>query len=220
MATTEEREYLPAMSMPGLLPLYDTVTRLLGARDAHWQLVAQAGVEPGATVLEIGCGTGNVLLLVARAVPGATVIGLDPDPRALALARRKARRVGAGIRLDRGYADQLPYPDGSVDRVLSSFMFHHLPPDEQQAALREAHRVLAPGGRLHLLDFDGGFPTPPRVVRLVHRGHSHDHVHAVLGNTAPVAVLPALREAGFAAVAESGHGTTLFGGHTFWRAVR
>ena len=221
MTTVEDREFLPAMTRPALLRFYDPVSRLLGARDVQWQLVAQAGIEPGATVVEIGCGTGNVLLLAARVVPEATVIGLDPDADALALADRKLRRAGLTVQLDRGYADRLPYADASVDRVLSAFMLHHLPPDQQQAALREAHRVLVPGGRLHLVDFDGGRPTPPRALRLLHRGHTHTHAHVhaeLLGG--PEAVATALREAGFAEIAQCGHGTTAFGQHTFHRATR
>jgi ubiquinone/menaquinone biosynthesis C-methylase UbiE len=218
MTTVEDREFLPAMARPSLLRYYDTVSRLMGARDLHWQLVAQAGIEPGTTVVEIGCGTGNVLALAARVYPDVVVIGLDPDPEALAIAARKTQRAGLAVRLDRGYADRLPYADGSVDRVLSSFMLHHLPPAEQQAALREAHRVLAPGGRLHLLDFAGGRPTRPRVLRLLHRGHGHGgprpHVHAT-GD--PVT---ALTEAGFIDVVPTGDGTTPFGRHTFHRAVR
>jgi ubiquinone/menaquinone biosynthesis C-methylase UbiE len=221
VTTAEDREFLPAMTCPALLRFYDPVSRLLGARDVQWQLVAQAGIEPGATVVEIGCGTGNVLLLAARVVPDATVIGLDPDVDALALADRKLRRAGLTVQLDRGYADRLPYADASVDRVLSAFMLHHLPPDEQQAALREARRVLVRGGRLHLIDFDGGRPTPPRALRLLHRGHArmHAHVHAD-SHGGPAAVTAALREAGFAEVAQSGHGTTAFGRHTFHRATR
>jgi protein-L-isoaspartate O-methyltransferase len=56
--TTEDRDYLPATSRHMPLAFYDAFTRLLGVRDAHWRLVAQAGIEPGATVLEIGTGTG------------------------------------------------------------------------------------------------------------------------------------------------------------------
>ena len=221
MTTTEDREFLPAMTRPALLRCYDPVSRLLGARDMQWVLVAQAGIEPGATVVEIGCGTGNVLGLAARVGPDATVIGLDPDREALALADRKLRRAGLTVRLDHGYADRLPYPDGSVDRVLSAFMLHHLPPDQQQAALREVHRVLVPGGRLHLLDFDGGRPTPPRVLRLLHRGHARTHapVHAA-SHAGPAAVPAALQEAGFAEVGRSGQGSTAFGHHTFHRAAR
>ena len=176
MTTTEDRDYLPAMSRHMPLAFYDAFTRLLGVRDAHWRLVAQAGIEPGATVLEIGTGTGALLLLAKRAVPDATVIGLDPDPRVLAIAARKARRAGVTLRLDRGYADRLPYPDGSVDRVLSAFMLHHLPADQQHDALREVRRVLAPGGRLHLLDIDGSAPSAAgRLLRLGHLHTAEDH---------------------------------------------
>lgn len=218
MTTAEDRDFLPAMARPSLLPFYDTISRLLGARDAQWQLVAQAGIEPGATVLEIGCGTGNVLTLAARVAAGATVIGLDPDRGALAIAARKTQREGLAVRLDRGYADRLPYADGSVDRVLSSFMLHHLPPPEQQAALREARRVLVPGGRLHLLDFDGERRTPPYALRLLQWRHGHgDHHPHVHGTGDPVA---ALAEAGFAEVAQTGHGTTRFGRYTLHRASR
>jgi ubiquinone/menaquinone biosynthesis C-methylase UbiE len=221
VTATDDREFLPAMARPALLPLYDTVTRLLGARDVQWQLVAQAGIEPRATVVEIGCGTGNVLMLAARVVPDARVIGLDPDPDALAIAARKTRRAELTVQLDHGYADRLPYTDASVDRVLSAFMLHHMPPDQQQAALREAHRVLVPGGRLHLVDFDGGRPSPPRALRLLHRGHAHAHAH-VHAESHPDAgaVTAALHEAGFADVAQCGHGTTAFGRHTFHRATR
>jgi ubiquinone/menaquinone biosynthesis C-methylase UbiE len=221
VTTGEDREFLPAMTRPALLRFYDPISRLLGARDVQWQLVAQAGIEPGATVVEIGCGTGNVLLLAARVVPDAIVIGLDPDADALARADRKLRRAGLAARLDRGYADRLPYDDASVHRVLSAFMLHHLPPDQQQAALHEVHRVLAPGGRVHLVDFDGGRPTPPRALRLLHRGHvrTHAHVHAASPDD-PEAVPAALHDAGFAEVARIGHGTTAFGRHTFHRATR
>jgi len=215
MAVTEDRDFLPAMGRPGLLALYDPFTRLLGARDAHWPLVAQAGIEPGQTVLEIGTGTGSVLLLVGRVAPDATVIGLDPDPEALAVAGRKLRRAGVEARLDRGYADRLPYPDGSVDRVLSSFMLHHLPPDAQQAALREVRRVLAPGGRLHLVDFDGA-PSGP-VGRLLRVGRGHGHGHA---QPSFVPVLEVLAGAGFPDATVLAHGRNRVGRYVFYRAAR
>src|SRR4051812_5916466 len=117
MTTTHDRHFLPAMGRHRLLtPFYDVVSRLMGAREFHWRLLAQAGVEPGAAVLEIGCGTGNLLRLAKGAVRSATVIGLDPDPAVLATAARKASRAGIELKLDRGYADDLPYADDSVDR--------------------------------------------------------------------------------------------------------
>ena len=86
--------------------------------------------------------------------PSVEVVGLDPDPKALARSRRKAKRAGAAIRFDQGSADALPYADATFDRVFSSLMFHHLPHDAKLATMREVRRVLKPGGALHLLDFE------------------------------------------------------------------
>ncbi len=195
MTTDTERDYLPAMGRNKLLlPFYDVVSKLSGAKGLHWRLVAQAGVEPGATVVEIGCGTGNVLHLVKSAVPDATAIGLDPDAKVLAIAARKAARAGIELKLDHGYADDLPYADGSVDRVLSSFMFHHLPGEQKLGALREARRVLVPGGRLHLADFDH---KEPKALSRRHSAHAHDYANGSVVNL--------LTEAGFADAAEVGY---------------
>jgi ubiquinone/menaquinone biosynthesis C-methylase UbiE len=210
---TTDRAYLPAMGKHSLLPCYDVLTRLLGAKDAQWQLVAQAALPPGGTVLEIGCGTGNVLMLARRAAPGAVLIGLDPDPKALAIARRKASRAGGGIQLDRGFADQLPYDDGSVDRVLSSFMFHHVPEDQKLDVLREVRRVLKPGGSLHLLDFDHQEPAPVHGILRPKRGHGHGHPETGT-------VLGMMVEAGLADAAEVARGKSFLGGYAHCRAAR
>src|SRR5688500_14940503 len=151
----DERPFLPGMSRTWLLPLYDPLTRLLGVRKVHRRLLDQARVRPGQTVLEIGCGTGNLLLTAKQTQSAATAVGVDPDLTALARAQRKARRRGLALQLDRGYADELPYADHSVDVVLSSFMLHHVPADRREPAMREVRRVLGPGGALHLVDIGG-----------------------------------------------------------------
>jgi SAM-dependent methyltransferase len=87
-----DRDYRPAMDRDALLPLYDVVSRVLGASSLHRQLTEQAEIGPGHRVLEVGCGTGNLTLLAKRMQPGADFAGLDPDPRALARARRKTER--------------------------------------------------------------------------------------------------------------------------------
>ena len=147
--------YLPGMGLRWLLPLYDPLTRAIGIPAAHRELCSQARLRPGLHVLEIGCGTGNLALHVKRSHPDLSVTGLDPDPDALARAGRKATRAGLALQLDRGFAEQMGYADGTFDRVLSAFMFHHLAADSRQRALAEVRRVLRPGGSLHLLDFGG-----------------------------------------------------------------
>jgi SAM-dependent methyltransferase len=215
-------DFLPATAAPALVPFYDRLGRLSGMPDQYWRLVAQAAIPPGGTVLDIGCGTGEVTLRAARAVPDATVTGLDPDTRILAIARRKAAGQRSTARFEHAYAQRLPAEDGTVDRVLSSLMLHHLPADGVDAALGEVYRVLRPGGSLHVLDIDGdrpGWSGPLRPLRAVtaltrHRG-AHGHGHA-----GPQAVTRLLAAAGFSEVGVVGRGRSRMGGLTFYRATR
>jgi ubiquinone/menaquinone biosynthesis C-methylase UbiE len=150
---SSRHDYLPAAQHDALLPAYDLLSRALGVTKIHTTLVAQAELADGHRVLEIGSGTGNLTIRAKRSRPGADVVGIDPDPLALARAQRKLRGR-AGIRFDRGYAEKLPYRDGEFDRVLSAMMLHHLDSEAKAAAAAEVFRVLRPGGRLHVVDFD------------------------------------------------------------------
>lgn len=171
--TDARRTYLPAAGHDWGLPLYDPLVKLLGGDAARRVLVEQAALQPGDRILEVGCGTGSLLMQIARTRPSVDITGLDPDPKALARAKRKADAASVAIRLDRGFADALPYADASFDRVFSCFMFHHLTDaDEKVRALREIRRVLKPGGRLQLVDFAHDESRKTRgPVRWVHRHH-------------------------------------------------
>jgi len=169
------RAYLPAAGLDLFLPLYDPLVKLLGADRARRKLFDQASVQPHHRVLDIGCGTGTLAVSIKRWLPSVEVVGLDPDPKALARSRRKAHRARVTIRFDEGFADVLPYSDASFDRVFSSLMFHHLPHDAKLATLEQVRRVLKPGGSLHLLDFEqeGAHTHNPLVRRL----HSSERMH-------------------------------------------
>ncbi len=96
----------------------------------------------------------SISTLIKRLHPDVEVVGIDPDPKALARARRKASKAAVFIQFDQGFGDDLPYAESSFDRVFSSFMFHHLPSDEKGRTLRAVRRVLKPGGGFHMLDFE------------------------------------------------------------------
>jgi SAM-dependent methyltransferase len=215
-ATTEEprKTYIPGFGHDWLLPLYDPLQKLLGFESYHRQLVDQAKLRPGHRILEIGCGTGNLLLLIQRLHPQAEVVGLDPDPKALARARRKAEREVLPVQLDRGFAQKLAYPDTSFDRVFSAFMFHHLGPDEKEKTLREVRRVLKPGGSLHLLDFGGAkVRSDGFTARLCHRS---ELLRDNFGERIPTL----MREAGFADPTEVAYRVTkVLGRITYYRAT-
>lgn len=95
----------------------------------------------------------TLTFLVKRLRPEADVVGLDGDPKVLEIARAKAAEAGVDIALDHGMAFELPYPDASFHRVLSSLLFHHLTRENKVRTLREVFRVLQPGGELHVADW-------------------------------------------------------------------
>jgi SAM-dependent methyltransferase len=127
---------------------FGAIAREVGAPEAE-SFVARMELEPGARVLDIACGTGNVTIPLARR--GARATGLDMMPHLLEEARARAAREGLPIRFDEGFAETLPYPDGSFDVVVSMFgiMFSPLP----ATVVSEMARVLRPGGRLALANW-------------------------------------------------------------------
>ena len=208
-----ERSYVPAAGRDWRLPLYDPITKLLGVDRTRRRLVAQADLTRGQRVLEVGCGTGSLLIEMGRQHPAVELVGLDPDPKALARAERKARRSGVRLRLDRGFSDAMPYEDASFDRVLSSFMYHHVPPDEKPAMFREIHRVLKPGGRLELVDFAGPERAHGFFARML-------HAHHITKDNAEAHVIALMTEAKLSNAARVGDDAFLIGSVSYYQAVR
>jgi SAM-dependent methyltransferase len=215
-AMEEAREvFVPAAGRDWALPLYDPLVKLIGGDRARTALLDLAAPSEGQVVLDVGCGTGSLAVLVKHRHPGVEVVGLDPDPRALARARRKALRAGLQVRLDRAFAHALPYADASFDRVLSSFVYHHLERDAKEALLREARRVLKPGGRLLLLDFDG--PETAAASSFARRFHRS----RTLADNDETRILDSMRRAGFEDAKRVGRGSMVFGlaGYSCFAAV-
>lgn len=202
--TEPRRTYLPATGHNWLLPLYDPLVKLLGGDQARRTLLDQAAIRPDHRLLDIGCGTGSLVILIKRLYPDVEAVGLDPDPKALARGKRKAERAGVSIQFDQGFSDELPYPEAFFDRVFSSFMFHHLQPEEKEKTLREVRRVLKPGGVLQLLDFGG--PEASRdgfLARWLHSSHR-------LRDNAEGRLLSLMRQAGLVDPKQVGHGAMRF----------
>ena len=177
------RDYISAAGFDWLLPLYDPFLRWVIREDTFKQrLITAAAIQPQHNILDLGCGTGMLTLMIKNRHPDARVRGLDGDSKALAIARRKAEAANDEVVFDKGFSYDLPYPDAAFDRVLSSLVFHHLTHQRKVETLHEVRRILKPGGTLFIVDF--GKPATAigaALVKLVHHAqHIRDHIECDL----------------------------------------
>lgn len=147
----------------------------LGRERAFRQrLVDLARLQPGDKVLDIGCGTGTLAVVAKRRVgPEGTVDGVDASPEMISRAKRKASKANLEVRFQTAVVEDLPFPDGCFDVVMSTLMLHHLPRPGREQCVREIRRVLKPGGRVLAVDF----ATPAHERKgLLARFHRHGHM--------------------------------------------
>jgi ubiquinone/menaquinone biosynthesis C-methylase UbiE len=139
--------------------------------------------EPPAAVLDLGCGTGSLSVLLAAA--GHEVRGLDSSGEMLALARTKSDAAGLDIEFTQGDAADPPYPSGSADVVLCRHVLWAL--DDRDAVLARWVRLLRPGGRLVLVEGrwgTGAGLSADECLDLVLRHRPEASVRQVAGHSA------------------------------------
>ncbi|WP_114313662.1 bifunctional demethylmenaquinone methyltransferase/2-methoxy-6-polyprenyl-1,4-benzoquinol methylase UbiE [Thermus caldifontis] len=150
-----------------IAPRYDLLNRLLSfGADLRWRrrAVALALEKNPRRILDLATGTGDLALMLKRKAPHAQVVGADFAPPMLGIARKKAQAQGLGVEFLEADALALPFPGGSFDAVTIAFGFRNFA--DYRMALLELRRVLAPGGRLVILEF----PPPPKgAFGLVYR---------------------------------------------------
>ena len=151
---SDNKEFVPALGWAALSPLYDGVVRLL-TREHRWRsaLVEQVAPKDGETILDVGCGTGSLAILLKQAAPGARIVGLDPDADILARADAKAKAAGVEIEWRQGFASDAARTGGPFDKTISSLVFHQVPPAGKAAGIAAMIRATRPGGALHVADF-------------------------------------------------------------------
>ena len=210
--------YIPALGHAWLTGFYDPVLRAT-MREATFKsrLVAEAELRPGHRVLDIGCGTATLTIEIKRSQPEAEVVGLDGDPDVLRRAAAKVAAAGLTISLDHGFSDRLPYADAGFDRVLTSLLLHHLTAETKRRTLAEIHRVLRPGGQVHIADWGKAQDAVMRgaffLIQLLDGfATTTDNVRGKIPEF--------LREAGLADVRETGRLRTVFGTLSLYRGER
>src|SRR5206468_11175345 len=145
-------------------PVYELVFgRFL--RRTHPAVVELAALSAGEQVLDVGCETGSLAVaLKMSAGPTGSVHGIDASQEMIEVARRNASKAGLDVKVQVGLAEALPFPDGTFDLVVSQLAIHHLPDDLKPTAFGEMYRVLKPGGRCLIVDFEPPKSVPGRLV--------------------------------------------------------
>ena len=205
--------YIPALSFKWLTPLYDPILKWIMREETFKRkLIQQANIQPKMKVLDLGCGTGTLTLMLKRAHPSAEVTGMDGDPQVLDIAREKSR--GTSIQWDEGLASSHPYPDSTFDRVVTSLVTHHLVTEDKRRAFQETYRVLKPGGELHLIDFGEPHSSVMRLMTKLMDGFEET------GDNFAGRLPLFITEVGFGEVKEAQHFVTVFGPLSMLRAVK
>ncbi|MBI3600163.1 MAG: class I SAM-dependent methyltransferase [Nitrospinae bacterium] len=160
------KNYIPPAHWDFLTPLYDRGCVLLGfGRRFRLGIIQSLNLTGAERILDAGCGTGTSLLMVKKLYPEVAAEGLDPDEKALAIAREKSLKNNVSVILHGGIMDDMPFENNTFDVVVSSLVFHHLEKGAKIASLRECLRVLKPKGRMLLVDF--GPPGHSPVSRIL-----------------------------------------------------
>jgi len=137
---------------------YDTIVNVITLgkiKSTHQQTAVLANLQPGQAVLDIGCGTGALLMEVEKIIGAqGTAVGLDIEPAMIEQARRRAAKNHSHATFDVASIDNIPYPDNTFDAAIQSLVFHHLTDTQKEAGLLELKRVLKPNGRLLIVDLN------------------------------------------------------------------
>jgi ubiquinone/menaquinone biosynthesis C-methylase UbiE len=180
-------------------------------------LISQVDLNNHQKILDLACGTGTLSIGIKKRIPGAEIFAIDADEKILKMARKKAEKFDAKINFNRGFSDQLPYPDESFDLVFSTLSFHHLMLEGKIKTIKEILRVLKNDGKFHIADY--GFPLGrsqkvfSNFIRIIDgKETTADNLNGRLGFL--------MEENGFAKVERTGHFNTILGTIRLFRASK
>ncbi len=146
--------YIPALRYNWLTAFYDWLIRLtLPEKEFKNELADQACPQYGHRVLDFGMGTGTLSILIKKRYPFVTMLGIDVDPKVLKIAKHKIAKSKVDVDFYTYGGKKIPLNDCSIDKVVSSLVFHHLLTHQKTDSLKEIYRVLKENGTLHIADW-------------------------------------------------------------------
>lgn len=147
-------KYIYALHYKWLTFLYDPLVKWTTKEITFKKaLRRQAKIQPGHKILDVGCGTGTLIMIIKETSPSALIIGCDGDKKILRMAQEKTGQGEVELCWHCALAYELPYAEGTFNHIFSSFLLHHLTKEDKLKTLLEIRRVLRPGGELHLADW-------------------------------------------------------------------
>jgi ubiquinone/menaquinone biosynthesis C-methylase UbiE len=152
--------------------LFGTIISFGRDKAIRAKLIELAEPAPGEKVLDVGCGTGTLAIVIKRQLGTGEVHGIDASPEMVRFAKEKSAKDGSDIDFRVALIEAIPFPDASFDLVTSSLMLHHLPDDVKAKGFLEIQRVLKPGGRFMAMDFAAPSHSPLGHLLSIF-GHSH-----------------------------------------------
>lgn len=146
-------KFAPAMISERISKYYDLfVGAIFVGKRLQRKTLLLLELDAATSFVDIGCGTGTLVIMAKQTNPHAQVTGLDPGNSVLAIAKSKATKSNVDVTFVLSGAEKLPFQDRSIDRIASSLAFHHMPTEIKKQALMEIHRVLAEDGLFILVD--------------------------------------------------------------------
>jgi len=147
MVYSPDYQYIPPLNFRVVTGFYDFFCGIFGLGKGFKQSILQvAEIQDGPSILDIGCGTGIFLEVAKTKFPKSRVVGIDPDQKALEIARNRLEKKHLEAELEKGFAEALPFADETFDFCFSTLTLHHLPNEIKRTALGEMRRVLRIGG--------------------------------------------------------------------------
>ena len=147
--------FVPALRFAWLTDAYDFFLSLtFPERKIKQSLIDQMSLNGSETILDFGCGTGTLAIMLKEQYPRLNVIGVDVDDKIIAIAESKIRQKGLQISVRKYDGEDLSaFGIQQFDKIVSSLVFHHLPTRNKRMVLSQLYKLIKPEGELHIADF-------------------------------------------------------------------
>ena len=146
------KDHIKPLTVGFLTPFYDSVIKIFAFEKFYQKIASQIPQNKTVHILDVGCGTANLVIAIKKRSPKAEILGIDPDEKILKIAKGKIQKEKLDIKLVKAFAQKLPLKSKSFDWVVSSFAIHHIPSDLKGQVFYEMYRVLRSGGTILIID--------------------------------------------------------------------